>query len=255
MGSASRAAEANLAGLKHKGIETGVQLMRIAAAIGANPNLTSALADPAIDDAGKEKLVSGVFKGATKEAIEVAVAAVKQSWSRKSDLTVGIEKLGIQAIAREADADETVQQLYTFQEVVSADPELELALNSRLVTPTVRAELVEKILSKANPATRAIVTEMVRAPRKRRVYQLLESAAEIVAASVGKQVAKVLSASKLDASQVEQITKTLSHQYGPVTVQVGVAPELIGGVKIQVGSEVLDGSLAYKINELKLQLS
>jgi len=255
VGSATRAAENNLAGLKPGGIDTGVQLMRIAAAIGANPSLTSALADPAIDDAGKEKLISTVFKGATADALKVASAAVKEEWSSNADLTAGIERLGIQAIAREADADKTVQELYTFQEVVSSDPELELALNSRLVEPAARADLAEKLLSKATPATKAIVAEMVRSPRNRRVHQLLESAGEIVAASVGKQVAKVLSASALDAAQVSKITETLSKQYGPVIAQVGVQPELIGGVKIQVGSDVLDGSLAYKINELKLQLS
>lgn len=61
----------------------------------------------------------------------------------------------------------------------------------------------------------------------------------------------VQSAFELSESQTASIKATLEAKYGrAVNMQVELAPELIGGVSIRVGDEVMDASVRGKLSQL-----
>jgi F-type H+-transporting ATPase subunit delta len=63
--------------------------------------------------------------------------------------------------------------------------------------------------------------------------------------------AQVSSAYPLSEQQVAEVTATLEAKYGcKVKVSVGVDPELIGGISIRIGDEVLDASVRGKLAQL-----
>jgi F-type H+-transporting ATPase subunit delta len=69
-------------------------------------------------------------------------------------------------------------------------------------------------------------------------------------------VATVSSARPLAAAQLERLEKGLAAQYGrALRLNQVVDPAVIGGLRVQVGDDVIDGSIASRLGELRLQLA
>ena len=68
---------------------------------------------------------------------------------------------------------------------------------------------------------------------------------------VGKKHAVVESATQLDANEGEGIAEDLRHKYGDdLTTEFKTNPDLIGGLRIRVGSDVWDGSVRARLQNL-----
>ena len=79
--------------------------------------------------------------------------------------------------------------------------------------------------------------------------------AEVAVARRGEVVAHVSAAAELSDAQHTRLTEVLSRIYGhPVTVQMQIDPELLGGLAISVGDEVIDGTLSSRLAAAQTQL-
>ena len=68
--------------------------------------------------------------------------------------------------------------------------------------------------------------------------------------------ASILSAFPIDAAQVDSIVATLAQRYGRrIKASVSVDPELIGGVSIRIGDEVIDASVRGKLAQMASALT
>ena len=102
----------------------------------------------------------------------------------------------------------------------------------------------------------SIVRHLVQSPRGRRIGELLGGAAETVADAEGSFVAIVTAASPLAPAQLKALTATLTTQYGrEPRIAVRIDPSVLGGLRVQVGDEVIDGTIASRLTELRLQLA
>jgi F-type H+-transporting ATPase subunit delta len=252
-------ARAALAGLGGKdGLATGGQLFEAARVIGDSAQLRSALADSSADPAAKAALVGKVFGslGAAPKQLLASIAASR--WSTQDDLIAGIEEIGIRAIAGSAKAGVSiVDELFAFRSAVDSDAELELAVGSKLGSPDAKAALVSSLLTgKASAETVVIVEQLVRQPRGRRIGQLLSGAASIVADESGLALATVITAAPLTAAQHDRLRAGLAKSYGrDLKLHHVIDPSIIGGVRVQVGDDVIDGSVATRLTDLRLQLA
>ncbi len=53
-----------------------------------------------------------------------------------------------------------------------------------------------------------------------------------------------------------ELKASLSKKYGrPLTLDFSVSPELLGGIRVKVGSDVWDGSVKARLEALKASLS
>jgi F-type H+-transporting ATPase subunit delta len=140
---------------------------------------------------------------------------------------------------------------------VSSDAGLELALTSKLGRADAKLDLVNALLaSKVSAHTLAIVRHLVRQPRGRRIGQLLRFAASVVADQAGTSIATVTSASALAPAQLERLNKSLAVRYGrELSINQVVDPTVVGGVRVQIGDDVIDGSIATRLKDLRLQLA
>jgi len=264
MGSATRNAT-NVAHVALKktlpaSLATAEALFGASAVIGASSQLRSTLSNPAIEVSAKQGLVAQVFgKGLDKNAAMLLGVAIEQRWSSESDLVAGIVDLALRCAASSVKTAGAIEgELFSFARAVSSDAELELALGSKLGNPDAKATLARNLLTKAKalPATVVIVSSLVRSPRGRRIGALLTSAADIVADQGGCLVATVTSAQPLESGQLNTVSAVIALRYGRKAVlNTVVDPGSLGGVRIQVGNDVIDGSIATLLEDLRLQLA
>ncbi|HEY1532039.1 MAG TPA: F0F1 ATP synthase subunit delta [Galbitalea sp.] len=262
MGSATREAiAAGNAALAKQGtvdLATGEQLLAAALVVSDSHELRAALADDTATDANRSGLVKAVFASSSKPAQAVLESLGTSRWSSEDDLVAGIEELGIRALAASAPKGLSIDdELFEFGVAVSSNSELELALGSKLGAVDGKIALVESLLNgKASEQTISILKALLAQPRGRRIAELIRYAATIVADESGNGIATITVASELDAGQRERLQKALSKQYDrDVRLNVIVDPEILGGMRVQVGSEVIDGTISNRIADLRLRLA
>lgn len=263
MGSASRHAitssKAALAGLGAKAnLALGDALFAAGRAFAESAQLRAVLADPAVPAADKSSLLGKVFgKGLDATASKLLGQIVSDRWSSQDDLLAGVEEIAIRAAVSGSNKEAVDAELFAFSRAVSSDAELELSLGSKLGNSDAKAALVTKLLKgKASPATIAIVSALVQQPRGRRIGALLSYAADIVADQAGASIATVTSAQPIAAAQLTSLGKSLAKVYGrELNINLVIDPAIIGGLRVQVGDDVIDGSVSSRIQELRLQLA
>ena len=97
---------------------------------------------------------------------------------------------------------------------------------------------------------RQIVGGLV-AAKPRELIPILKTYERLVRLEIERNSARVESAVALDGGLQQQITAQLQQIYRrPIAAGFGVNPELIGGVRVRVGSDVWDGSVANRLREL-----
>jgi len=262
MGSATRqalsASTAALSSLGTADVATGEQLLAAGRVIGDSAQLLAALSDPSAATADKVSIVDSVFSGLPASARSLLGTVASNRWSNGQDLLAAIEELGFRVLARSSKGSSTIEdELFSFGTVVGTDSELELAVSSKLGTAADKSALVRTLLDgKASAQTVAIVDHLVQQPRGRRIAALLRQAASIVADESGLAVATVTSAAPIDAKQLDRIASALSKAKGrDLRINHVIDPSIVGGIRVQIGDDVIDGSVATKLNDLRLQLA
>jgi len=239
-------------------LTTGEQLLDAGRIIGSSSPLRAALADHSEDGPDKRGIIGALFGSFTPAARTILESAVGGRWSDESDLVAGIEELGIRAVVISAGEEQTIEsELFAFERAISSDSDLELAVSSQLGTADSKAALVTKLLAgKASAQTLAIVQQLVTQPRGRRIGEMMRFATRVVADQSGLSVATVTSAAPLTAAQSERLTQGLGAQYGRgFRLNHVINPDIIGGIRVQIGDDVIDGTIATKLNDLRLQLA
>ena len=85
---------------------------------------------------------------------------------------------------------------------------------------------------------------------------MLEHFGKQVSEVANRVVATVTVAQALSASQLSRLEAALSKNYGQaLNLNVEIDPSILGGVKVQVSGEIIDGSVANRLNQAKLQLA
>jgi F-type H+-transporting ATPase subunit delta len=240
-------------------LATGENLFDAGRVIGNSSQLLTALADASADEANKVALIRAVFGSTvTPAALELLQSVAAGRWSNNQDLLAGIEELALRVTAASAPEHVSIgSELFQFGAAVSSDAELELALTSKLGAVSAKVGLIEALLAdKVSAQTLVIIRHLVQQPRGRRIGELLTDAATIVADQANSIIATVTSASMMQPGQLDRLAKTLSARYGrTVALNQVIDPSVVGGVKVQIGDDVIDGSVATRLKDLRLQLA
>jgi F-type H+-transporting ATPase subunit delta len=112
-----------------------------------------------------------------------------------------------------------------------------------------RAAQVNAVLDEGR--VRMTVDELI--ARKPRGYVAILSHLErLVKLDLIRRNARIESVIPLDGAIEGTLKAALTRRYGPgLQFSFGVNPDLIGGMRVQVGSDVYDGSIRAKLTELQ----
>jgi F-type H+-transporting ATPase subunit delta len=149
------------------------------------------------------------------------------------------------------------QELDTVAAAVAANADLARLVASPLVLPTKKAEVFEAILAsaKVSPTLRHFFRVVAEAGRLNLLADIHRTFADQVDERAGIVEAKVASAQPLSEAQTGALVASLTARTGKtIRLSWHQDPALLGGVKVQVGSTVLDASLQGQLRQLKAQL-
>ena len=93
--------------------------------------------------------------------------------------------------------------------------------------------------------------QKVASAKPRGYMGILESFLRMLRLEADKQHAVVESAEELGGAVKESVTADLRSKYGPdLKAEFQVVPELVGGMRVKVGSDVWDGSVRARLARL-----
>jgi F-type H+-transporting ATPase subunit delta len=220
------------------------------------------LTDPSRSGDDRAALARAVFDGRiSPAALDLLVWAARARWSTSRDLADTVELLAVEALvaaAQRADRLDAVEdELFRVGRIVAATPQLRAALSDTSVPADHRVALVEGLLSgKVTEETLRLVRQAVVAPRGRTFDHTLETYADVAAERRSRMVATVLAAVPLTEEQRDRLAALLAEAYGQkVQLNVEIDPTLIGGVRVEIGEEVIDGSVISKLDEARRRLA
>jgi F-type H+-transporting ATPase subunit delta len=98
--------------------------------------------------------------------------------------------------------------------------------------------------------------KIVATSKPRNFLGILKEYQRLVRMEVAKHHAIVESATPLDKKTNDQLVSNLQAKYGKdLTTEFKVSSELLGGLRIKIGSDVFDGSVRERLARLETQLT
>ncbi len=240
----------------------GDDLGAVVALLGEQTGLRRHLADSTAPEQVRQEMVEAVFGGKVSQLTLTTLRDVVASrWSRPLDLVDGIEELATQALLAGAEQDSSLDdvedELFRFGRILAAQPRLAALLGDESAPAARRVELLDTVLAqRTRPVTRRLLEQAVRAPRRRGLDEIIERLVDRAAARRERSVAHVTAAGPLSQQQEQRLIDVLNRIYRrPISLKVDLDPALLGGLVIRVGDEVIDGSVAARLEQARQWIS
>jgi F-type H+-transporting ATPase subunit delta len=262
-------------------LATAEEILNTAGLLGRELRLRRALADPARSGADRAELLRRLLGGGVGEqAQELLDTLVSGRWAAPSELLDACEQLGVQALLAGAAAADTggeagalaevEDELFRFAQLVSGHPRLAAALGDGAVPVARRATLVDSLLAPrpatagrggqggtaarpgANEVTVRLVTLALSGFGGRTVVAALNRLVELVARRRDRELAYVTVAAPLAEAEEQRLGAALAARYGrEVSLKTIVDPRVLGGMRVRVGSDLYDGTVARRLADAR----
>jgi F-type H+-transporting ATPase subunit delta len=185
---------------------------------------------------------------------------VRARWSQPRDLADAVELLAVEALVASAEQagrlDAVEDELFRAGRMIAGSHQLRSALSDRSAPVQRRVELVDDLLAdKVSDETIRLARQAVVAPRGRNLEDALEAYGAVAAERRSRLVATVTAAVPLTEAQRNRLGEILARVYGhQVQLNVQLAPDLLGGLRVEIGDEVIEGSVLSRLADARRRL-
>lgn len=238
------------------------QLSGVADTLDENAALRRALTDPGRSGDDKAALATSVFGPAvTSDVADLVAGMVRSRWSKDKDLADAIERVGLETLLAHAEKAGTLGQmtneLFEFSTLLERERDLRIALSSKDASVERRLALLDQVAGSALlPETLAVLERNVSSPRYPSIMAALKEVSEFASERAGRLTAVVTAAIPLSDEQIDRLERALTARYGtPVRANVVVDPSVVGGIRVAVDDELVDATIATRIERLRRDLA
>jgi F-type H+-transporting ATPase subunit delta len=239
----------------------GDDLFGVLGLLQSEPTLRRHLADQAVPSAARSGLIERLLASKVgRDALDTVSGLAAARWSRSVDLLDVLEELARRALLavaeKDGSLDDVEDELFRFGRLLDREPRLNTLLGDVTVPAGKRVGLLRELLAtKASPVTLGLLEHSVRASRGRNLDQVAADLAELAAERRHRYVAHVRTPVRLTAEQEQRLADTLSRIYDrAISLQIELDPDLLGGLVVRVGGELIDGSVAGRLAAARRQL-
>jgi F-type H+-transporting ATPase subunit delta len=215
--------------------------------------------DASIPTPAKTGLVEQVF-GSRVDTGSLAIlkAAVARRWTATRDFADALEHLSVVAVVRSvgADSGRLADELFGFGQVVKDNPALRDALSDPARSIDDKAALLDTLIGgKALSATVTLARQAL-SGSYRTVSTALDAYEKVVADVQGEGVATVRVARPLSDAELQRLSDALVSQYDrAVHLNVVVDPDVIGGIRVEIGDDVIDGTVSSRLHDARRRIA
>ena len=230
-------------------------LAAVGALLGREVSLRRLLTDPAKTGDQRAELAGGLLAGKLgSPAIDLVTGMARSRWSQPRDLAEATARLAVEAelalAERAGELDGVEEDLFRFGRLLAAEPGLATALSER--TPAgQRTALADSLLAgKAHASSVRLIHRVVEQPQGQSALTNVEQLSAVAAELRERLTALVTTATPLTEAQLDRLAAILSRGYGrPVRLNVELDPELVAGLTVRIGDEIIDGSVRGRLGE------
>ncbi len=225
--------------------------------------LRRALTDPSREAEQRKSLVQNLFgTKISTNAVQVLQALAAKRWSKERDLGDGLEEIATLVAAAAAERDgldglnKLESELLGFNRTVASSHEVQAALTDPLASQQAKVTLAQRLSANVSAEARLLIDQAINAPRGKKPQALIGDFVKQIAARQQRYIATVTVAAPLNEGTQSRLANALNAYFGrDLKLNVNVNPALIGGMKIQVGDEVVDSSIESRLQDLKRKLA
>jgi F-type H+-transporting ATPase subunit delta len=238
------------------------ELFAVARVLDEQPMLRRALTDPAGKPADRAGLARRLFGSKlSDDALDVVETVARLRWSRPHDLVEAMAALATEASLDAADVrgdlENAEDELFRFGRIVEGDPDLSRILGDRTAPAAGKATLLDRLLSgRVSAVTEQLLRNVLTAGWAGSPEVEIERLSDAASRRRGQSIARVTTAVPLTPQQEQRLTAVLGRLYGrTIGLQVIVDPSVLGGLIVQVGDEVIDGSVVQRLETAERRLA
>ena len=241
--------------------QTGDELFAVTRLLDSEHGLRRALSDTSREGAEKADVMRRLLHGKVSAVTEeLAAEAAAGKWATSGDFSDAIEQLAIESLTVAAQfggtLDDLEDDLFRFGRVVSGQPGLREALTGPADTAAKESLLSNLLSRKVSAPSLALMTQLLTHTRGRSPQAALDLAAGIAAQRRQQLIAVVRVAVNLTAAQRQRLVTALTRAYGQgVHLNVVHDPSVVGGMSVQIGDELIDGTASTRLSDVQRKLA
>lgn len=255
--------------LPNASLQLAKELFGILGTVDSSAGLRRALTDPSRSGAEKSALVTQLFNGkVSADAVEIASGLAASRWASARDIGDALETLAASVVIAVAENKSAVSasgisglealenDLFSLNQAVDSSHEVQRALSEPQASQAAKVALAEKLVPSASEEAKVLIGQAVSQPRGLKATKLVSRFAELAAKRQQRWIATVSVTRPLTETQTSRLQAGLNALYGrELKINMNVDPALIGGLRIQIGDEVVDASVLARLGQLQRQIA
>lgn len=227
------------------------ELFAMVAALDGDAQLRRVLTDPQIPVDAKAGLLQNLLGNRVSGGTtQVLMGAVRQRWHRARQLADALEVAGVYSAVSgdQQEADQIQDELFRFGRILEDSSSLREALIDPVVAIDGRRALLRSLVQDQVQRPTMMLLDQVLADRQNTIASTLAHIQGLAAERFGEQVATAWVAAPMEQEHRDRLVRALASQYERgIHLNVVVQPEVLGGVRVVVGDDMIDATVQTRL--------